>query len=68
MRGLPDLEAYLGPKLVDAVSGAFEVDAFFPETDGVASTIGPRRWEYISSSLTKEKFGTTPAQQVKQAA
>ena len=35
LRGLPDLEAYWGPKLVHAVIGAFEVDALFPETDGV---------------------------------
>ena len=35
LRGRPDLEAYWGPKLMHAVIGAFEVDALFPETDGV---------------------------------
>ena len=60
----PDLEAYWGPKLAHAVIGAFEVDALFPETDGVCldyRAFDERRCEYISSSLTREKFGTTPA-------
>ena len=35
VRGRLDLEAYWGPKLAHAVIGAFEVDALFPETDGV---------------------------------
>jgi hypothetical protein len=34
-RGRLDLEAYWRPKLAHAVIGAFEVDALFPETDGV---------------------------------
>ena len=59
LRGLPNLEAYWGPKLVHAVSGAFDIDALFPETDGVCLDFRAlRRCEYIFSSLTAEKFGT----------
>ena len=35
LHGRRDLLAYWGPKLAHAVIGAFEVDALFPETDGV---------------------------------
>ena len=62
LRGRLDLEAYWGPKLMHAVIGDFEVDALFTETDGFASTTFMEgRCEYISGSLTREKFGTTPA-------
>jgi hypothetical protein len=35
LRGLSEVERYWGPKLAHAVTEAFEVDALFPETEGV---------------------------------
>jgi len=34
-RGRPAVERYWAPKLATAVAGSFEIDALFPEADGV---------------------------------
>ena len=34
-RGRPEMERYWRPRLARAVTGAFEIDALFPEADGV---------------------------------
>ena len=51
LHGWRDLLAYWGPKLAHAVIGAFEVDALFPETDGVCLDYRAFATAFIGASL-----------------
>ena len=42
-RGRSEMESYWRPRLARAVTGPFEIDALFPDADGVRSIVGRRR-------------------------